>query len=122
MAAQHASAIEVESLEAMARHFDAAPTVEGMARSNRMLHDAIMRSARNRFLESALTEFRDGVALLGPTTFGVEGRPEAAGREHLAIVTAIAVRNAEVAETAARHHIRESLRARIKLQTTLRDR
>ena len=75
LAAQHAAAVEIEGLEALERAFARAGSVPEMARLNRLFHEAVVRAARNRFLDGALGEFQDGVALLGPTTFGVAGRP-----------------------------------------------
>lgn len=115
LAARHAAPIELEGLDALERDFAGAVTVAEMARLNRLLHDAIVRAARNRFLDDALGEFQDGVALLGATTFGVEGRPGPAASEHRAIVAAIAARDPDAAEAAARHHIREALRARMRM-------
>ncbi len=115
LSAQHASVIEVEDIEALAGEFEGAADAPEMARLNRHFHEAIMRSARNRFLESALGEFQDGVALLGPTTFALQGRPAPAAMEHRAIAAAIAARDPDAAEAVARHHIREALRARLQL-------
>lgn len=115
LAAQHAATVEIEGLEALECDFARAETVAEMARLNRLLHEAIVRAARNRFLDGALGEFQDGVALLGATTFGVDGRPAPAALEHRAIVAAIAMRDLDAAEAAARRHIREALRARLRM-------
>ena len=115
LAAQHAAPMEIEGLDALERDFARAGSVGEMARLNRMLHEAIVRAARNRFLDGALGEFQDGVSLLGATTFGVEGRPGPAALEHRAIVAAIAAREPDAAEAAARLHIREALRARMRM-------
>lgn len=122
LAAQHASEPE------MARLLDVQAEFEGvdgnaneMARLNRLFHETMFRAARNRFLDGALQELQDGIALLGTTTFSVEGRPAAASQEHRDIVVAITARDADKAEQHARAHIREALRARLKLQQDTHD-
>ena len=86
-----------------------------MARFNRLFHETIFRAARNRYLDAALQEIQDAIALLGTTTFAVGGRPGTAAREHTDMIAAIAARDPDRAEQAARLHIREALRARLKL-------
>jgi DNA-binding GntR family transcriptional regulator len=82
-----------------------------MARLNRAFHEAICRAARNRYLDNASRELQDWIALLGPTTFTVTGRPSTSHGEHAAI---IAARDGDKAEQLARAHIREALRCRLK--------
>jgi DNA-binding GntR family transcriptional regulator len=116
LAAQHASPMEFEALQETEDAFEKAwddPTA--MASLNRRLHEAIFAAARNRYLDQSLQDMQDSIALLGPTTFGVTSRPEGASVEHKAILTAIAVRDADAAEQAARLHIRGALRARLRL-------
>ncbi|MEY9394038.1 DNA-binding GntR family transcriptional regulator [Bradyrhizobium japonicum] len=86
-----------------------------MARLNRAFHEAICRAARNRYLDNASRELQDWIALLGPTTFTVTGRPSTSHGEHQAIIDAIAARDGDKAEQLARAHIREALRCRLKL-------
>ena len=86
-----------------------------MARLNRAFHEAICRAARNRYLDNASRELQDWIALLGPTTFTVSGRPSTSHGEHQAIIDAIAARDGGKAEQLARTHIREALRCRLKL-------
>jgi len=85
------------------------------ARLNRAFHEAICRAARNRYLDNASRELQDWIALLGPTTFTVLGRPATSHGEHRAIIDAIAARDGGNAEQLARTHIREALRCRLKL-------
>ncbi|RAI43018.1 transcriptional regulator [Rhodoplanes roseus] len=116
LAAIQATPPEVDTLRDLADGFaGAADDPRALARLNRLLHEAIVRAARNRFLDAALREMQDAIALLGPTTFNVGGRPTTAVAEHAAIVGAIAARDADTAEQAARAHIREALRARLRL-------
>jgi DNA-binding GntR family transcriptional regulator len=74
-----------------------------------------MRAARNRYLERALDELQDAIALLGATTFIVADRPRVAAEEHRGMLNAIRKRVPERAEALASAHIREALRARLKL-------
>ena len=80
-----------------------------------MLHNGIVRAARNRYLDTALDELQDGIALLGTTTFSVADRPATAAKEHRGILRAIREREPERAEALACAHIRQSRRARLKL-------
>lgn len=116
LAARHASQPELDALADLAAAYEThGREPAALARLNRQFHNAIFRSARNRFLDRALQELQDGIALLGPTTFTVDGRFEAARSEHRTILTAICAHRADDAETAARAHIREALRARLRL-------
>ena len=118
LAAQHASAVEIELLHDLGTRFETATDAAEMARLNRRFHECIVCAARNRFLDTSLGELQDGLVLLGPTTFGVEGRPAPAALEHRAIVAAIAAAAPDEAERVARAHIREALRARMRLSRT----
>ncbi len=116
LAARQASDAEIETLDELAAGFLAATgNPHDLAHLNRLFHEAIFRAARNRYLDMALSEMQDAIALLGPTTFGVEGRPSTAAAEHARIVDAITRRDADGAELAAREHIREALRARLRI-------
>jgi DNA-binding GntR family transcriptional regulator len=116
LASLQASQSEIDDLVDLEAAFEAhASDPAAMARLNRMFHEAIFRSAHNRYLNSALQNLQDFIALLGPTTFGVDGRPPAAADEHRALVAAIVARRPDEAEALARGHIREALRARMKL-------
>ena len=116
LAARQASDAEIETLAELASGFlAAADDPREQAHLNRLFHEAIFRAARNRHLDMALSEMQDAIALLGPTTFGVEGRTSTAIAEHARIVDAITRRDADGAERAAREHIREALRARLRV-------
>jgi DNA-binding GntR family transcriptional regulator len=116
LAAQHASEFEIEAMGDLQDAFESArETPSDMARANHRLHETVFRAARNRYLDAALSEMQDALAILGPTTFSVPGRPAPASVEHRAIIAAIAARDADAAEQAARAHIRGALKARLKL-------
>lgn len=116
LAAQHASQPEIDAMIDLEEAFEAQSKdpVE-MARLNRAFHETIFRAARNRYLDSALQELQDGIALLGVTTFSVTGRPSTAAEEHRALIDAIAARDPDRAEKLARSHIQEALRSRLRL-------
>ena len=116
LAAEHASEPEVEALNDIEADSAAhAGDPDRLAIINRAFHRAIFAAARNRYLNGALEELQDAIALLGGTTFSVTGRPRSAAAEHRAIIDAIANRDPDAAEQAARAHIREALRARLKM-------
>lgn len=116
LAAQHASPSELEALDDLLGAFETHLSDAGeLARLNRLFHNGIVRAARNRYLETALGELQDGIDLLGATTFGVADRPGTAIEEHGAMLSAIRERASERAEALACAHIREALRARLKL-------
>ncbi|MCK1735217.1 GntR family transcriptional regulator [Bradyrhizobium sp. 138] len=121
LAAEHASPPEIDAVRDIEQAFvetsetDAAEMARERARLNRAFHEAICRAARNRYLDNASRELQDWIALLGPTTFTVSGRPSTSHDEHQAIIDAIAARDGDKAEQLARAHIREALRCRLKL-------
>jgi DNA-binding GntR family transcriptional regulator len=116
LAAQHASQPEIDALNDLEKAFEAhAGDPVEMARLNRAFHEAIFRAARNRYLDSALQELQDGIALLGATTFSIDGRPSTAASEHRGLIEAIAKRDSDRAEKLARAHIQEALRHRLRL-------
>jgi len=116
LAAQHASPVEIDSLADLETDFEAsAADSPEMARLNRLFHESIFAASRNRYLDGALQELQDAIALLGRTTFSIPGRLDPAGREHREIIAAIAARDPDRADEAARVHIREALRSRLKI-------
>jgi DNA-binding GntR family transcriptional regulator len=117
LAAEHASATEIDALRDIEQAFAEASETDAaeMAKLNRTFHEAVCRAARNRYLDNASGELQDWIAMLGPTTFTVSGRPTTSHGEHQAIIDAIAARDGDTAEQLARAHIREALRCRLKL-------
>jgi DNA-binding GntR family transcriptional regulator len=116
LAARHASDAEIEALRDLETRFEAVQgEPQDMARLNRQIHDAMFAASRNRYLESALHELQDAIALLGRTTFSVDGRPDPAAREHRELIEAMAAHDGDRAEALARAHIREALRARLRI-------
>ena len=118
LAAQQASAAEVEALRALlATQPGEAEDAGGVeaSRRNAVFHRAIRDAAHNRFLLRAMEGVTASLALLGPTTLGMPGRIPEAAAEHAAILEAIAGRDGDAAEAAARAHIRSAHRARLRL-------
>ena len=115
-AAQHADAAEIDLMHDLLEREAAAGDDDALtARINRDLHEAIYTAARNRYLLSTLNALRNALALLKGTTFSVPGRPAEGLGEHRAIIHAIAARDGEGAEAAARRHIDNARRTRLKM-------
>jgi DNA-binding GntR family transcriptional regulator len=115
LAAQFATSPEVDAMRSAQARFAASSDPQELARVNRQFHAAVYRAARNRYLDRALDDLQISIALLGPTTFEVEGRVETAVTEHEAIIRAIVERDADQAESLARSHIRAASSARLSM-------
>lgn len=113
LAARHASEAEIDALREIAAKDRALTEPAAIARANRHFHEALFRSAHNRFLLRAVNTLRQSMVLLGRTTLATPGRPDKARGEHDAIVKAIAKRDPQAADAAARAHIRAAYRARL---------
>jgi DNA-binding GntR family transcriptional regulator len=114
LAAQHATAVEIDVLQAMvARDRGLTGEPRQLARTNREFHQQLRDTAGNRFLGAALDNLRLSLALLAGTTLGAPGRAAFAVEEHATIVAQIAARDPAGAEEAARFHIRQAFQTRI---------
>jgi DNA-binding FadR family transcriptional regulator len=117
LAARHSSARDVETLVQLV---EAEPTLPEDAsvryQHNLTFHQAIYQAAHNRFLMKSLQALNDAIALLGPTTMGVEGRFADAHAEHRRIVAAIEARNSEKADAEARAHVARGLELRRRMR------
>ncbi|NPU14558.1 GntR family transcriptional regulator [Bradyrhizobium sp. 83002] len=119
LAAQYAAPAEIAALRDIhARFASGEGDAAELARLNRLLHGAIQRAARNRYLDSALADMHVAISLLGSTTFAAEGRPATAAAEHGELIEALAARDPDRAERVARAHIREALRTRLGMTLT----
>lgn len=115
-AAQHAAPSEVSVLTRLCASFaDAFGDPARLADLNRRFHGAILDAAHNRYLVRMLEELSDALALLPGTTFELPERGPLAVEEHAAIVEAIAARDPDRAEQAARLHIQHAQEARLTL-------
>jgi DNA-binding GntR family transcriptional regulator len=118
LAAQYAVPAEIAALRDIhARFASGEGDAAGLARLNRLLHGAIQRAARNRYLDAALADMHVAISLLGSTTFAAEGRPATAAAEHRELIEAIAAGDPDRAEAIARGHIREALRTRLGMSS-----
>jgi len=116
MAAQHASPSEIETLRYLLNEFQkAGDDPPRLADLNRQFHSAIYEAAHNRHLLTALGDLTDALALLQNTTFSVPSRPRLAIKEHRAILKAITEKQPDMAEQAAREHIRAAHQARASM-------
>ena len=115
-AARHASELEIAELEdlneLMLKNGEDPVKV---AEANHLFHQALYRTANNRFLIDALNSLSNSMALLGGTTLQYTNRPDSAYQEHKNIIDNIRSGNADQADADARHHIRSAQRLRIKL-------
>lgn len=115
LAAENVTAAEVALLKELHAAFAAADNPQAWAQINKQFHDTIVGAVRNRYYHSPLEELQDFLALLGKTTFAVEGRASTAIEEHGRILEAVAARDPDGAERAAREHIRGALAARLRM-------
>jgi DNA-binding GntR family transcriptional regulator len=115
LAAQHASEAEIETLRDI---IAMEPTLFGdavaMRHVNQRVHRLISLAAHNRYLLRSLDIMSTTILLL-PTVLGDADLDRLIHEEHLAIAGAIAGRDAEAAEAAARRHIRLSRKRRLML-------
>jgi DNA-binding GntR family transcriptional regulator len=115
LAARHAAASQIAVLQDLLDASEGETDAERLADLNRQFHQGIYDAAHNRFLLKALNALSDSMALLPSTTYALAGRPESALAEHRELLAAIESRDAEAAERAARAHIAQAERARLKV-------
>lgn len=112
---RHASDLEVEQLIDLVdqeRQLQGKP--EEVSAHNIRFHDQIHRGGHNRFLEKALRGVYELRWLLGPSQMLTTERAEEALVEHAELVKAILERDAALAETISRKHVRSAQRRRMK--------
>lgn len=115
LAAIQATPTEVDVLRAMVeRDRGLVGEPRRLAETNRLFHQQIRNSARNRYLIAMLENLRLALALLPGTTLAQPDRGPRSLDEHQAIVEAVAAHDPAGAEEAARLHIRNAFRARIE--------
>jgi DNA-binding GntR family transcriptional regulator len=115
LAARHAAASQVAVLKDLLDASEGETDAERLADLNRQFHQGIYDAAHNRFLLKALNALSDSMALLPSTTYALDGRPASALAEHRELLAAIESRDTEAAERAARDHIGQAERARLKV-------
>jgi DNA-binding GntR family transcriptional regulator len=115
LCARHASDMEVEELvELVKTEKQLTGDYEALAQHNQRFHDAIRRGAHNRYLVKSLSAVNDSMVLLGKSQMLLPERAKAAFTEHSEISSAIAKRNADLAEETTRKHVRAAQRERLK--------
>ena len=116
-AAQHASLPEMRALRELIEHIATIPDEDHgqHAQLNKHFHAQIAEAAHNTYLSRALAQLSDSLMLVPGTTFQAPGRVAAVHEEHLAILAAIDVRDADGAEHAAREHIRRAGEVRLQM-------
>jgi len=115
LCARHASDMEVEELvELVKTEKQLTGDYEALAQHNQRFHDAIRRGAHNRYLVKSLSAVNDSMVLLGKSQMLLPERAKAAFIEHSEISSAIAKRNADLAEETTRKHVRAAQRERLK--------
>lgn len=115
LAARHASEAEITLLRDLIAADPGDGDPRALATHNRQFHGTLYRAAHNRYLLKTLNVLSDAMALLGMTTLSLTGRSGTARQEHQEVLEAIEARDQARAEAAARYHIREAQRARLRL-------
>lgn len=114
LAARHASDVEIDFLREINVRDAQLTTAEALAANNRLFHETLYRCAHNRYLVKTLNTLQESMMLLGRTTLAAPGRAETSRAEHAAIVEALARRDPDAAEQAARAHIIAAYRIRLE--------
>lgn len=113
LAARHASDVEIDFLREINTRDAQCTSEEALAANNRLFHETLYRCAHNRYLVKTLNTLQESMMLLGRTTLATLGRAETSRAEHGAIVEALARRDPDAAEDAARAHIVAAYRIRL---------
>ena len=115
LAAEHASRAEVNLLKDMVQRDLQTHDPLELGHSNKLLHRQIVQASHNKFMIEALNNLRVHLSLLPSSTYVEPGRAESAQLEHADIVDAIAQGDGDRAEKAARKHIAEGFKIRLKM-------
>jgi DNA-binding GntR family transcriptional regulator len=116
LAAHAHSDIDLGTLERLLEQSESAVDagdVEALVDLNHAFHELIWASARNRYLARQLDLIRALIERRQSTTLSDPDRRIAAQAEHRAILAAIAARDPQAAEEAARLHFRHALALRM---------
>ena len=122
LAARHASEAEISTLRQIAdrdRAFAREP--ERLAKNNRLFHEALYRSAHNRYLLKTLSALHGSMDLVRTSLAYNEERIELTIRQHQGIVAAIERQDSKAAEEVARTHIQDARKARLALLLEFHD-
>ena len=116
LAAQHASRQEIALLLDMIAEDECLTEPKAQAQANKRFHRQLHLSSHNPYLIETLGPIRRSLSLLGGTTFEAPGRMESSNAEHRLIIDAVAARDADAAEAAARQHIISAYEVRLRLE------
>lgn len=117
MAARHAAPAEIALLQEMVEGDRARLNdPRALSQANKQFHRQLHRASHNRYLIQMLDAMRRSLALLSSSTLAVPERGVQSVEEHAAIVAAIAARDEETAERAARLHIANALKTRLRIE------
>ena len=106
---RHASDLEVEHLlELVEQERQLQGRSEELAQHNHHFHVQIHRGAHNRFLEKALQAVNSSLWLLGQSQMFLPHRAKTALAEHTELAKAIEKRDADLAESLSRRHVRSA--------------
>jgi DNA-binding GntR family transcriptional regulator len=114
-AAERAAPFEIDALEQMVARHKNVTNPEAAAAANRDLHAAIIAASHNVYVRRCFAVLSDAVALLGRTTYATPGRIASGWKENAEIIDAIARRDPDAAEDAARRHIRAAAAVRLAM-------
>ncbi|MEO0356745.1 MAG: GntR family transcriptional regulator [Pseudomonadota bacterium] len=115
LAAKHASAAEIRSLEQLnASMTDAADTPALVAALNRKFHSCILQAARNQFLADSYRSLSHALILLGRTTLETDERVATVVAQHHDIILALSAGDGAAAANMMQSHMETSLDHRLK--------
>lgn len=116
LAARFASPAEVQLLRDMIDRDRRETDPAKLAQANKRFHRQLHLASHNRVLSRTLDPVRRSLALLSGTTFTDKARPAQSNDEHERIVNAIAARDEDAADAAARAHIASAYALRLRLE------
>jgi DNA-binding GntR family transcriptional regulator len=117
MAARHAAPAEIALLQEMVEaDRERLSDPRALSQGNKQFHRQLHRASHNRYLIQMLDAMRRSLALLSSSTLAVPERGAQSIEEHAAIVAAIVARDEETAERAARLHIANALKTRLRIE------
>ncbi|OJY63592.1 MAG: GntR family transcriptional regulator [Sphingobium sp. 66-54] len=119
LAAIHATPTEIEVLhEMIATDRTLYDQPQELVKRNKLFHQQIYNASRNRFLIRSLANMRTTLMLMAGVTLSVADRGSVSIDEHEATLKAIAARDPDAAEAAARTHIRRAFKVRLGIQNS----
>lgn len=114
MAAKHASAAEIRTLEKLnADMLSAADDPIQVAALNQRFHGCIVNASRNRFLTQGYRNLANSLILLGQTTLETPERVKSVNLQHQDIIDALSKGDAQEAAAAMSVHMETSLDHRL---------